>query len=364
MRRGTVIVIVFILVAVGVVAISQFLRAQPPLEITIAVTPLVRDWAQAAATAFNDTNPLVNSTRRILIRVTTAEDTQVWLEDRRLWTAETHPDGWIAAANFSLRLAQEAGFRFETVEDSLAHTPLIWGGFSSRMNTLTEDGAESFDWAAAVNTADEVRFAFQHPARSVTGMAVLLSAAAEFADHEALTGADTASSQFRDWVRPVLESVPNFNTLGASVAETIAARGRSVGEIGLLPESEWLLNLRGQLVSSADPVRLSYPQYTVVFDFPLALWQGTVTAQTNPNAADIAAGVRAFGAWLASASQQAAAQQHGLRPAAGPGETPAELFARAVEYGVLFTPDLTRRVEPPARTELQRLATWVNSVVR
>jgi ABC-type sulfate transport system substrate-binding protein len=189
----------------------------------------------------------------------------------------------------------------------------------------------------------------------MSGLAAVLTAAADYSDETALSAAQTSLIEFRNWFEPVLESVPNFNSLGASPAETLAARGASVGDIALLPESEWLVNLRGTLVGG-DAVRLSYPEYNFLFDFPLARW---IDAEAAP---ETGSAVAQFAGWLTSAAQQTAAQGYGLRPAAG---TPTgERFTAAERYGALPAPDLTHVITPPPRNAMQSLLSWVGTVVQ
>jgi ABC-type sulfate transport system substrate-binding protein len=225
------------------------------------------------------------------------------------------------------------------------------------VNDITGDDTTQFDWAAVAEAAPNARLAFTNPARTVGGLAVLLSGAGDYHDVTSLTGTEVNDSGFYDWITPVVEAVPNFNTLGASVADTLAARGSSIGQIGLLPESEWLRNLRGSLTQENDPVVLSYPEYTVVFDFPVALWQDT----TLPANADEAAAVEALGRWLLTAAQQSSAEDFGLRPAQG--DPASEQFKEGARYGALISPVL-QTVEPPSRNDLRQFVEWVSTIVR
>lgn len=369
MRRGTIFIILLIILGVAAFGALQVIRSQPPLEIAVAVHPLAEDWVRSAADAFNATNPSVNA-RRVQITVTTVEDLAVWGTTARPWSAQNHPVMWIPASSTSVTYAGETGLPFQIVEPSVARTVLVWGAFASRHSALTGGGASSLDWTQIAEGAAQIRWrdiapdsglsgnitlAFNNPERTITGLAAVFSAAADFGSEPALTASHVSLNDFRRWFQPVIESVPNFNTLGASPAETLAARGASVGEVALLPESEWLTNLRGMLVGN-DAVQLSYPAFNFVFDFPVASW---IDATTPPEANGA---VTQFAAWLTSPAQQTAAQTFGLRPAAG---TPTgERFISAERFGVLLDPDLTNAVTPPQRTATQSLLAWVGTLVQ
>lgn len=356
MRRGTIFIILFVVVAVAVVAASQFFRSQPPLEIRVAASPLAEAWITESVSALNATNPLVNATRRVHYSVETIDDIQVWLDESRQWTPENHPQVWIPAAAFSVEFASENRLPFVVVQPSVARTMLIWGGFSSFVNEMTSDRSESLDWMVVADAAPNALLAFNNPARTISGLSVLLSGTAAFYDTTSLTGAQVNAAEFRGWIEPVIEAVPNFNTLGV-VAETLAARGPSNGQIGFLPEEEWLRYLRGFLSQESDPIILNYPQYTVVFEFPVALWNDP----TSPANADESAAVETLGNWLISSAQQTRAQSFGLRPAQGSPST--GLFLEGQFYGAVISP-VVQAVQPPSRNDLRQMASWVGTIVR
>lgn len=365
MRRSTIVVIVFVVLAALVVGVSQFLRAQPPLELTVAVSPLAERWVRAAVERLNATNPVVGSTRRLRFNLTVVDDLAVWGDERRVsWTPETHPVAWIPASGQSVDYAVNARFPFEIVSESLARTPLIWGGFASRVQVLTDDGAQPFDWPAVAAAAEAeswsalggqsnwgfVKLAFDRPDQTMSGFAVLLTGAAAYGETADVTQAVTNSADFRSWFAPVGQSVANFNTLGADAAAAMASRGASVAEVGLLPESRWLTNLDGLL--RHEPIVLAYPQYPFVFDFPLARWGDTQASAEEGEAA------RLLASWLLAEAQQQSTLDAGLRPAAGSVPENARLFMAAVDYGALLEPDLTTPASGLARTEAQRLLQW------
>lgn len=365
MRRGTIVVIVFVVLAAIVVGASQFLRSQPPLEITVVVSPLAEAWVRNAADSFNASSPVVNATRRVQVRVTAQDDLSIWSDEGVRQMQDAPPSAWIPATSVSLQYASR--LPFEVVEPSLAKTLLVWGGFSDRVAALTEGGAYPLDWADVARAAEagrwqnidganpawgNINLAFSRPTGSTSGLAALFSGAAAFTDDPAVSGATVVGNDYHDWIEPILLSVPNYNTLGTSVAQRLASSGVSLAAVALLPESEWINNLRGALVENANPITLSYPAYPFVFDFPLARWQG-LTADEN-------AAVDSFAAWLLNQQPE----NFGLRPTDGIVPETARLFTEAENYGVLPELDLTQAVTSPARAETQRLLVWVGGVVR
>lgn len=370
MRRGTVVVIVFILLVAVVVGASQFFRSQPPLELTVAASPLIERWLRPAVEAFNATNPIVNATRRVRFTVTPIDDLAAWVDDRRApWTPEQHPVAWVPASSLSVDYANSTRRSFALAVDSVAQTPLLWGGFASRANAVTNGGAQPLDWpavaeaAAAERWADVpggnaawgfVKLAYDRPDQTMSGLAVLFSGAAAYGESADVNAAVANSADFRNWFAPVVRGVANFNTLGGDAAAAMASRGASVAEVALLPESRWLTNLDGLL--RHDEILLAYPRYDFVFDFPLARWNQGVVPIEESQAVD------ALAAWLLADARQNTLVDYGLRPASGIMPEDAPLFAAAEPYGVRLQRDLSQPVGGLSRTEAQRLLQWFNSV--
>jgi hypothetical protein len=362
MRRGIIILLLFIAIVAGILAVSQLIRQQPPLTITIAVDPLGAAWVRSAAETFNAGETLVG-TQRVQITIQEISDVDIW-RGESVWRSDNHPHAWIPASSASITYVNT--LPFETVQPNLARTLLVWGGFTSRLDVLTTNGAAPMDWAAlgAAASADSgnwsaldggqaswgfLKFAFPTPERSMAGVAVLFSSAADYNATITLSGLETGARPYRDWLLPIIQSVPNFQTLGADPAATIASRGTSVVDAALLPESEWLGHLNSL---NASEFRLSYPQYQFVFDFPLALWDDTTTTD------DVRAAVVAFGTFLASEAQQANTLNFGLRPSATEPTGTETLFAAGQPFGILPTPPLDLIVQAPTKTDAQSLIQW------
>lgn len=361
MRRGTIILILFVLVAAAIIAASQFLRTQPPLEITVAVNPLAEKWLQDAVSAFNASNPLVNTTR-IQVRLTVIDDLGVWSGERP-WTSDSHPAAWIPAAAASVGYAADNGLPIRMLAPSLARTPLVWGGFDSRLAVL-DVPVSGLDWQQVIVAVEAeswaslggdsgwqfVKLAFARPDQTMSGLAVLFSGAAAYHQSAALNSAFLRDTDFRDWLAPVVASVPSFNTLGADPAARMA-NGPSIAEIALLPEVQWLVNLNG-LLTNNDTVSFSYPEYQFMLDFPLARWDDTLTTDTERAAVD------ALQNWLLTESQQFRTVNFGLRPAVGEPDEGSTLFSAAIPYGIQYQPDYHQLVQSPARGDALGLIQW------
>jgi len=146
-QRGTIFIVLFILIAVAIVGVSRFMGAQPPVEYTLAVDPLAQAWADSAVNAFNASQPTVNG-HRISFRVVAVDDLSVW-QGQNVWTTKNHQDVWIPASHASVDYARANGLSLINVSDSLARTPMVWGGYISRANLLTTNGTLPLDWPRA-----------------------------------------------------------------------------------------------------------------------------------------------------------------------------------------------------------------------
>ena len=363
MRRGSVFVILFVLVAAIIIGASQFLRSQPPLEVTIAVSPLAEDWVRASADAFNATNPLLGSGQRIAIRVQPVDDPAVWGDNARTFSAQEHPAAWIPALTASVDYAVELRLPVATITPATARTLLVWGIFESRAAVAQPDDAP-LDWPRVQELAEMeswasvpggqanwgfVKLIFSRPATTAGGLGVLFSGAGAFYDTADLATATLSDNAFRAWMQPVIDSVPNFNTLGADPAAALT-RGPSTGEIALLPESQWLVQLNG--IVQRESVRFSYPKYAVVYDFPVALWDAPEMTDIERDA------VYRFADWLLQPAQQEGAIAFGLRPVSWDADAQAPLMAAAIPYGITPDLDLAATITAPTRNEVLRMLNW------
>jgi hypothetical protein len=145
-------------------------------------------------------------------------------------------------------------------------------------------------------------------------------------------------------------------TVGADPALTMSGTTGSTYAAGMAAENQWLSQL-GVLAGSTP--RFGYPEWLVVFDFPLYGLEST--AQT----AEEREAVRLFAEYLQTPDQQNNAMGFGLRPAKS--EPPADhpLFSQGAQYGIASALSPMRAVTlPPNRSALNSFAAWASNAQR
>lgn len=356
--RATIVLVLFVVIVAAIIGLSQFLQNQPPVEITIAVNPMAKDWMQSVITDFNDSDTFVNGTTPIHVSMTTASDVAVW-ESGVDWTIDSHPDIWLPASSASVSYVP-SNVRYNIITDSVARSPLVWGGFESRVSILSETG--TLDWdvvAEAVQNNDGnwadlggqsswgfLKLAYARPSSDIAGLAVLFSGAGHFTNATTLERPALLAADFNQTMNAIVDSVPNFQTLGADPAATMASRGTSVAEIALLPEVLWLNNLDD--LGGSDSIIFSYPSTQFILDFPLAMWDDN-NVSDNTRAA-----VGAFADYVAGVGQRSVAD-FGLRPADSEPTDDDLRFASGISFGIILEPDYGQVVTAPDRNTMDTL---------
>ena len=290
-----------------------------PLNLRVAVSTVAEAWVSDAIDAYNATRPVING-HAVTVQIVRQDSLPVWAESSGVWSAQNHPQVWIPEASYELAFSDEIRLNYEAYQPSLAQTPIIWGAYQSRsaiiIDTYGEFSANTVQQAAAVERWDAiggntrwgfVKVAFARPDSGSSGFAALLTLSGEYGVTSRLDSTLMSDSALHDWLLPIIAAVPNFSTLGLDPAATMATRGASTADFGLLPESQWLIHF--DTLSQSEPFELFYPANTVVFDFPYTIWNGSETSEDERRAA------RAFGDFLMSDDQQQRAGEHGLRPA-------------------------------------------------
>ena len=363
--RGTIFIVLFILVAAAIIGLSRFLGAQPPVEYTLAVDPLAQPWADAAVAKYNAIQPTING-HRIQFRVLAVDDLSVW-QGQNVWTTKNHQDAWLAASRASVDYARANGIAFVNVVDSLARTPMVWGGYTSRTDLLTSTGTLPLDWPQVQGAAAKMiqgnwdvlggdkswgflKLGFGQANSKISGLAALFSAAASYNQKADLTQTTLSAQIFRDWLSPIIKSKPSFTTPGDPALAM--ARGPSTIEMALFPEVQWLLNIKG--MNNQEAVRVNYPAYQFMLDFPLVSWKDDTVEDADRQAA-----VKQLGDWLANAQQQASLPDFGLRSAATEPTQANDLFRVAIQFGIAFTPDYGQAVQAPSANEVRGLIQFV-----
>jgi hypothetical protein len=141
-RRSTLVVVFFFLIVGVIIGFNAFLQNRPPLTLTLAADPSAQRWASALVEAFNARGVTLSSGVRVQWRLdATVTDINVW-QGRSGWTSDNHPNAWIAGAGW-LASNVPSSLPFVRVEPSLAVSPLVWGGFESRVRLLTRDETAS-----------------------------------------------------------------------------------------------------------------------------------------------------------------------------------------------------------------------------
>jgi len=366
-QRGTIFIVLFIVIAAAIIGLSRFLGSQPPVEYTLAVDPLAQSWAETAVAAFNASQPTVSG-HRIQFRVVATDDLTVW-QGQSGWTTKNHQDAWLAASSASVGYARANGLNLVDVTGSLARTPMVWGGYTSRADLLTTSGAIPLDWPQVQGAAQKMQLSnwmalggesswgflklgFGQANTKMAGLAALFTAAANFSQKPDLTQTALSNQPFRTWLLPVVKSKPSFANNGDPVISM--TRGPSTIEIAMFPEAQWLLNIKGMI--NQEEVRVNYPAYQFVLDFPLVSWQ-----DDSPTNADRQVAVKQLGDWLSNAQQQAKLPDYGLRPATTEPTQANDLFRVAIQYGISFTPSYGQAVIPPSANETRGLIQWVMS---
>ncbi|MEZ4663062.1 MAG: hypothetical protein R2911_36400 [Caldilineaceae bacterium] len=281
-----VVVVIFMLAAERMQLVSLPSRAVVTTPIRVAMPAPLAQWARAAADDFNRRNADAAVT---IIEISGMSAAQSYGQQ----SAAQLPEVWTPDAAFVLAIGRDEGAPFALQPDfaqegSLVHTDLAWGAFDSRAHSLGSVDWSTVGRAAAAENWSQLggqqnwgffKLTIASPTHSAEGLAALLSAAASYHQHAAVTRADVVDGAFVQWLTPVVDSVPNFATLGADPAKALATRGPSVGDVGLLSGASWQRSLAG--LQKWEAFDISAPAYTVRLDYPYALRTNLTDAERD-----------------------------------------------------------------------------------
>lgn len=348
MRRGSLFIVLFVLIAALIIGATTLLRSQPALEITVAVDPLAEAWLREVALAFNQSDPTVGVGRRVRVNIVVKSDTAVLSTP---WSPANHPIGWIPAWSSLAAVNRGSTVTSQVAALSLARTPLVLMSFQSREAEIPD---LSWTGLQTVSSTSAINLAFSLPTSSVQGLGAVISAVAEFHQTGILSDAMLSNSSMRSWLSPLIDSVPNFNTVGANVAQFVAGPQGGTVDAAIAPESQWLVGLPTLLKpdSAGNPTqipRFAYPAYLIVFDFPFIVLRDTTTTDEQVSAA------LAFAAYLSTAEQQTNLDRFGLRPAMSDPPAGSPVFGPAVQYGIAAALPSTQPVQLPGSSSLTGL---------
>ena len=272
-------------------------RRATQTAIQVAVPPILADWATASAREFDGQ-----------VTVIPVHGLSAVGQFARM-DAPLRPHAWIPEATFVAAIARDQGLSYETVGQSVAAADLAWGAFSSRAAVLSgrfgtldwqavHQAAVSHGWAELGGNADwgNFKLILASPTHSAEGLAALLSAAAAYRNRPDLAYDDVTDEAFLQWLRAIVTSVPNFGTLGPQPAESVATRGPSVGDAGLLAAAAW--NRSQVRLDRWETFVVVAPQFTVRLDYPYLLRSDLDPAERET--------ARRFGAFLLGRATQLA----------------------------------------------------------
>mgnify|MGYP001247329303 CR=1 FL=1 len=366
---GTLIVILFIIISLGIVGLGYIQRNQPQpeptaIELTLLANPMAHAWITNAVAQFNQGNTRLMDNFIITIDVnpTPMDDMTAW---REAWNDTTRPDIWLASSSLAV---EYRGYPF-IVEDRviLAKTPMIWVASALADNAITQNGEQPLDWgtiqpATVAGTwanfgvsslQGNVNIAFAPPDSSLNGLMALYGAQAYYLRSLNLN-AVPVNQDFLAWLAPIVDSVPNFNTIGTDVATFMLTRGTSVN-IALMPEAQFLTQI--STFMRTRPIQVSYPEYPMVFDFSLTWWDDVNAVEPDIRQARIRA-IATFANLLLEPTQQAQLSQYGLRPINLPIGENDNLFRQGLDVGITYDPILDSYLLQATNARGSQLLTW------
>jgi hypothetical protein len=291
---------------------------------------------------------------------------------------ENFPTAWIADSRYLVELANvpyssrlgrdvfltDGEYRARP----LAISPMVWGIYKTRSDVLLKKFS-AIDWATIhdaalakggwVDLGGDPSWGFfkpviPNPQKNIGGLEAMVSAAGEYFNTTRIDTTMVGDPKFQAWLLELMQSVTGLG-VSSYTAEDFALFGYSVGDGGLLLESDLLQNMQGMLNRWQDNMVITYPNYLTWHDFPYAVWVGPETTALQKNAAID------FENYLLAAPAQTRALVYGLRPA-NPNvtvdATPDSLFVKWKDQGVEAVINRTTSMKSPDRDVLTNLLRW------
>ncbi len=291
---------------------------------------------------------------------------------------ENFPTAWIADSRYLVELAN-VPYKSRLGRDvfltdgeyrarPLVISPMVWGIYSSRAKVLL-DKFKAIDWKTIHDAATDkggwadlggdpswgyFKPVIPNPQKNIGGLEAMVSAAGEYFNTTRIDAQSVGDKDFQSWLLELMNAVTGIGT-SSYTAEDFALFGYSVGDGGLLLESDLLQNMEGMQNRWADPMTIFYPQYLTWHDFPFSVWVGPETSALQKNAAID------FEQYLLADPQQQQALVYGLRPANPAVKVdaiPNSLFVKWASQGVLPVVPRSTSMKSPDRDVLTNLLRW------
>ena len=257
------------------------------------------------------------------------------LTDAQKKGLENFPTAWIADSRYLVELAN-VPYKARLGRDvfltdgeyrarPLAISPMVWGIYNSRAEALKKK-FQTINWKTIHDAAmakggwadlggDPTWGFFKpvipNPQKNIGGLEAMVSAAGEYFNNTRIDSASIGQKDFQAWLLELMKAVTGLG-VSSYTAEDFALFGYSVGDGGLLLESDLLQNMQGMQNRWADSMNIYYPEFLTWHDFPYSVWVGPETTALQKNAAID------FEQYLLA--EPAADARPGLRPAPGQPE--------------------------------------------
>lgn len=408
MKRSRIIFLAIVGVAVVIVGVALALRAanretplvvtpKGPIQVRIVTALPVEPWVRTAAERFNqegrklDGEPIqieiiamdgltaLGKFDRNEFGALEADVDPTKLTTEQKQALERFPTAWIPDSRYLPELANAAykerlGRDVFLTDGEYRSRPLAlslstWGIYQSRADALDArfgaiDWKTIHDAAAAKGGWPELggqegwgffKLVVPDPRKNVGGLTAMISAAGEYYDRPNVSTEDVTKADFQSWLKELLGATTDLSGASAYTSEDFALFGYSVGDGGLLLESDLLNNMQGIVNRWGEPLSIRYPKYVTWFDFPLSIWIGPETSALQKNAA------LEFERYLLSPEIQQEAIRYGLRPVSSEvavTDVEDSPFAQWQNQGVAAVVPRTSAMRSPDRDVLQTLLRW------
>ena len=406
--RSKVIFAAIILLALVIVGVSLLvnqggntvagLTVEKPAEVNIRILSAIPidPWVREMATKYNAENHKVGGaivhveivTMDGLIALSNwdkdafgtlpADADPLNLTDAQKKSLVDFPTAWIADSRYLVELAN-VPYKARLGRDvfltdgeyrarPLAISPMVWGIYNSRAEALLKKYPE-INWRTIHDAAlakggwaelggDPTWGFFKpvipNPQKNIGGLEAMVSAAGEYFNNTRIDTTSISQKDFQAWLLELMKAVTGLG-VSSYTAEDFALFGYSVGDGGLLLESDLLQNMQGMQNRWDDNMNIYYPQFLTWHDFPFAVWVGPETTALQKNAAID------FEQYLLNDPQQQRALAYGLRPA-NPNvkvdATADSLFVKWANQGVEPIVKSSTSMKNPDRDVLTNLLRW------